>query len=202
MNLALAVVRDRMAGAEADRLLVQRVQAGDSAAFNALVLKYQQRVFKLVSRYVRDREEALDVTQEVFVRAYKALGGFRGESAFYTWLYRIAVNAAKNAVGAASRNPVEGSLDVDDLELTEVQSKLTDVSSPERQLYADELKRTINEAIQALPAELRRAILLREIEGLSYEEIAEIMKCPVGTVRSRIFRAREAISTRIKPLLE
>lgn len=202
MNLALAVVRDRMTGAEADRLLVQRVQSGDVAAFNALVLKYQQRVFKLVSRYVRDREEALDVTQEVFVRAYKALGGFRGESAFYTWLYRIAVNAAKNAVGAASRNPVEGSLDVDDPELAEVQSKLTDVSSPERQLYADELKRTINEAIQDLPAELRRAILLREIEGLSYEEIAEIMKCPVGTVRSRIFRAREAISTRIKPLLE
>ncbi len=193
---------DGTSRAEADRLLVERVKAGDRAAFNALVLKYQQRVLKLVSRYVRDPEEAMDVAQEVFIRAYRAIGGFRGDSAFYTWLYRIAVNAAKNAVGAATRNPVEGGLDVDDPELSEVQRKMTDVSSPERLLYTEELKQTINTAIQELPAELRRAILLREIEGLSYEAISEAMNCPVGTVRSRIFRAREAIAQRIKPLLE
>ncbi|MGH8160616.1 MAG: sigma-70 family RNA polymerase sigma factor, partial [Gammaproteobacteria bacterium] len=123
--------------AEADRLLVERVKAGDQAAFNALVLKYQRRVVKLVSRYIRDPEEALDVSQEVFIRAYRAIGGFRGDSAFYTWLYRIAVNAAKNAIGAATRNPVEGGLDVDDPELGEVRRKMTDVSSPERLLYAE-----------------------------------------------------------------
>jgi len=188
--------------AEADRLLVERVKAGDRAAFNALVLKYQQRVLKLVSRYVRDPEEAMDVAQEVFIRAYRAIHGFRGDSAFYTWLYRIAVNAAKNAIGAATRNPVEGGLDVDDPELGEVQRKMTDVSSPERLLYTEELKQTISSAIEELPPELRRAILLREIEGLSYEAIAEAMDCPVGTVRSRIFRARDAIAKRIKPLLE
>jgi len=188
--------------AEADRLLVERVKAGDRAAFNALVLKYQQRVLKLVSRYVRDPEEAMDVAQEVFIRAYRAINGFRGDSAFYTWLYRIAVNAAKNAIGAATRNPVEGGLDVDDPELGEVQRMMTDVSSPERLLYTEELKQTISTAIEELPPELRRAILLREIEGLSYEAIAEEMDCPVGTVRSRIFRARDAIAKRIKPLLE
>lgn len=191
-----------MAGTEADRLLVERVQAGERTAFDALVLKYQQRVFKLVSRYVWNREEARDVTQEVFVRAYRAIGGFRGDSEFYTWLYRIAVNAAKNAVGAAARNPIEGGLNIDDPEIGEIRAKLTDISSPERLLYAEDLKRAINDTIGALPAELRRAILLREIEGMSYEEIAKAMHCPVGTVRSRIFRAREAISIRIKPLLE
>ncbi len=188
--------------AEADRLLVERVKAGDKAAFNALVLKYQRRVVKLVSRYIRDPEEALDVSQEVFIRAYRAIGGFRGDSAFYTWLYRIAVNAAKNAIGSATRNPVEGGLDVDDPELGEVRRKMTDVSSPERLLYAEELKQTISAAMDELPPELRRAIVLRELEGLSYEEIAEAMDCPVGTVRSRIFRAREAIARRIKPLME
>ncbi len=191
-----------MAGTEADRLLVERVQAGERTAFDALVLKYQQRIFKLVSRYVWNREEARDVTQEVFVRAYRAIGSFRGDSEFYTWLYRIAVNAAKNAVGTATRNPVEGGLDIDDPEIGEIRTKLTDVSSPEHLLCAEDLKRTINDAIGALPAELRRAILLREIEGMSYEEIANAMHCPVGTVRSRIFRAREAIFIRIKPLLE
>lgn len=187
--------------AEADRLLVERVKAGDKAAFNALVLKYQRRVVKLVSRYIRDPDEALDVSQEVFIRAYRAIGGFRGDSAFYTWLYRIAVNAAKNAIGAATRNPVEGGLDVDDPELGAVRNKLTDVSSPERLLYTEELKQTINSAIEELPPELRRAIVLRELEGLSYEEIAQAMDCPVGTVRSRIFRAREAIAKRIEPLM-
>lgn len=188
--------------ADADRLLVKRVQAGDQAAFNVLVLKYQQRVLKLVSRYIRDPEEALDVSQEVFIRAYRALKNFRGDSAFYTWLYRIAVNAAKNAIGAAMRNPVEGGLDVDDPELIEVQRKMTDEATPEHLLYTEELKQTINSAIEALPPELRRAILLREVEGLSYEEIAKVMDSPVGTVRSRIFRAREAVAQRIQPLLE
>lgn len=197
-----AVVAAPVAGSDADRLLVERVKAGDRAAFDALVVKYQQRVLKLVSRYIRDPDMAMDVAQEVFIRAYRAIGGFRGDSAFYTWLYRIAVNAAKNAIGASTRNPVEGGLDVDDPELAEVKLKLTDVSSPERLLYTEELKQTINAAIEALPPELRRAILLREIEGLSYDAIANIMRCPVGTVRSRIFRAREAIAQKIKPLLE
>jgi RNA polymerase sigma-70 factor (ECF subfamily) len=198
----LATEGDAQTRAEADRLLVERVKAGDQAAFNTLVLKYQRRVVKLVSRYIRDPEEALDVSQEVFIRAYRAIGGFRGDSAFYTWLYRIAVNAAKNAIGAATRNPVEGGLDVDDPELGEVRRRMTDVGSPERLLYTEELKQTINAAIDELPPELRRAIVLRELEGLSYEEIAHTMDCPVGTVRSRIFRAREAISRRIEPLLE
>jgi len=188
--------------AEADRLLVERVKGGDRAAFNALVLKYQQRIVKLVSRYIHDPEEAMDVSQEVFVRAYRAIGGFRGDSAFYTWLYRIAVNAAKNAIGSAIRNPVEGGMDVDDPDISEVRLKMTDVSSPERLLYTDELKRTINAAIDDLPPELRRAIVLRALEGMSYEEIAQAMDCPVGTVRSRIFRARDAITKRIEPLLE
>jgi len=194
--------KEKTSSADADRLLVKRVQAGDQAAFNALVLKYQQRVLKLVSRYVRDPEEALDVAQEVFIRAYRALKGFRGDSAFYTWLYRIAVNAAKNAIGAATRNPVEGGLDVDDPELVEVQRRMTDEATPERLLYTEELKETINRAIEELPPELRRAILLREVKGLSYEEIAQVMDSPVGTVRSRIFRAREAVAQSIKPLLE
>lgn len=188
--------------AEADRLLVERVKGGDRAAFNALVLKYQRRIVKLVSRYIRDPEEAMDVSQEVFIRAYKAIDGFRGDSAFYTWLYRIAVNAAKNAIGSATRNPVEGGVDVDDPDISEVRLKMTDVSSPERLLYTDEIKRTINAAIDDLPPELRRAIVLRELEGMSYEEIAQAMDCPVGTVRSRIFRARDAITKRIEPLLE
>jgi RNA polymerase sigma-70 factor (ECF subfamily) len=197
------MVRDATtSSADADWLLVKRVQAGDKAAFNALVLKYQQRVLKLISRYIRDPEEALDVGQEVFIRAYRAIGNFRGDSAFYTWLYRIAVNAAKNAIGAATRNPVEGGLDVDDPELIEVQRKMTDEATPERLLYTEELKQTISSAIEDLPPELRRAILLREIKGLSYEEIAKVMDSPVGTVRSRIFRAREAVSQRIQPLLE
>lgn len=202
MSAAQLMVREKTSSADADRLLVKRVQAGDQAAFNALVLKYQQRVLKLVSRYVRDPEEALDVAQEVFIRAYRALKGFRGDSAFYTWLYRIAVNAAKNAIGAATRNPVEGGLDVDDPELVEVQRRMTDEATPERLLYTEELKETINRAIEELPPELRRAILLREVKGLSYEEIAQAMGSPVGTVRSRIFRAREAVALRIKPLLE
>ena len=196
------MTKEKTSSADADRLLVKRVQAGDQAAFNALVLKYQQRVLKLVSRYVRDPEEALDVAQEVFIRAYRALKGFRGDSAFYTWLYRIAVNAAKNAIGAATRNPVEGGLDVDDPELVEVQRRMTDEATPERLLYTEELKETINRAIEELPTELRRAILLREVKGLSYEEIAQVMGSPVGTVRSRIFRAREAVAQSIKPLLE
>lgn len=190
-----------MSAKRSDAALVKRVQKGDKQAFNLLVLKYQTKIVNLVMRYVRDPDEANDVAQEAFLKAYRALPRFRGDSAFYTWLYRIAVNTAKNYLVAAKRRPVEYDLDLQDPEQYDMQARLKDIDSPERVLMKDEVQQTIDEAIQDLPEDLRTAIILRELEGMTYEEIAETMECPVGTVRSRIFRAREAISKRIEPLL-
>lgn len=190
-----------MSAKRSDAALVKRVQEGDKQAFNLLVLKYQTKIVNLVMRYVRDPDEANDVAQEAFLKAYRALPRFRGDSAFYTWLYRIAVNTAKNYLVAAKRRPVEYDLDLQDPEQYDMQARLKDIDSPERVMMKDEVQRTIDEAIGELPEDLRTAIVLRELEGMTYEEIAETMECPVGTVRSRIFRAREAISKRIEPLL-
>jgi len=187
---------------EVDQELVERVQRGDKKAFDLLVLKYQQKVASLVSRYVRDQSETLDVTQEAFIKAYRALPNFRGESAFYTWLYRIAINTAKNFLVAQGRRPPGSDLDANTAEQLDVGIRLREQATPERHLLTDELARTVNQAINDLPEDLRMAITLRELEGLSYEEIAKAMDCPVGTVRSRIFRARAAIEERMKPLLE
>ena len=185
-----------------DQELVKRVQAGDQAAFNVLVLRYQHRVLKLVSRFARDTAEAEDIAQEAFIKAYRALASFRGESAFYTWLYRIAVNTAKNAVVSNRRRPVDFDLDREDSEQFERQSGLKEIDTPEGMLLSEEIRGTVAKAIEQLPEDLRMAITLRELEGLSYEEIAEVMECPVGTVRSRIFRAREAIDRKLGPLLD
>lgn len=185
-----------------DRTLVERVQRGDKAAFDVLVRKYQHKIIKLVTRYVHDSTEALDVAQEAFIKAYRALPGFRGDSAFYTWLYRIAINTAKNHLVAESRRPLDHGVDLQDPEQYDMQARLRDMDTPERLLLTEEIQRTVEEAIAQLPEDLRTAIVLREIEGLSYEEIAEAMSCPVGTVRSRIFRAREAIDNKLRPLLD
>lgn len=185
-----------------DQELVRRVQAGDQSAFNVLVLKYQHRVLKLVSRFVSDPTEAEDVTQEAFLKAYRALPSFRGDSAFYTWLYRIAINTAKNALVANRRRPVDFDLDLQDPDQHDRQSMLKDADTPEGVLLTDEIRGVVERALEQLPEDLRTAIVLRELEGLSYEEIAEAMDCPVGTVRSRIFRAREAIDKKLKPLLD
>lgn len=184
-----------------DQRLVQRVQRGEKIAFDLLVLKYQHKIVKLVMRYVRDPSEALDVSQEAFLKAYKALPKFRGDSAFYTWLYRIAVNTAKNYIVAQNRRPIEYDLDLQESDGYELNVKLRNEDSPEKIAQRDELRNTVQSAIDSLPDELRVAILLREIDGLSYEEIAHAMECPVGTVRSRIFRAREAIDKTIQPLI-
>lgn len=185
-----------------DQQLVSRVQRGDKAAFDLLVRKYQHRIAKLVSRYVSDRAEIEDVTQEAFIKAYRAIKGFRGESAFYTWLYRIAINTAKNYLVALGRRPPTADVEAEEAEAIDVGSNLRDVTTPERHLLAEEIGRTVERVLAALPEDLRTAITLREIDGLSYEEIAEIMDCPIGTVRSRIFRAREAIDRELRPLLE
>ena len=185
-----------------DQELVRRVQQGDKKAFDVLVIKYQQRIAKLVSRYVRDQDEVLDVTQEAFIKAYRALANFRGDSAFYTWLYRIAINTAKNYLVAQGRRPPATDVDADEASYVEGGERLSDRATPEKRLQRDEIGRVIYETIDGLPEELRTAITLREMEGLSYEEIAETMDCPIGTVRSRIFRAREAIENKMKPLLE
>jgi len=184
-----------------DLVLVKRVQQGDRSAFDLLVVKYQHKILKLIMRYVRDPSEALDVAQEAFLKAYRAIRSFRGDSAFYTWLYRIAINTAKNYVVAAGRKPAYYDLDLQDSDNSEVFAKLKDIDTPEHLALSEELRQTVNKAIQDLPEDLRTAILLREIEGMSYEEIAQTMDCPVGTVRSRIFRAREAIDKKLKPLL-
>jgi len=186
-----------------DQLLVQRVQAGDQKAFELLVAKYQRRIFRLISRFIRDSALAEDVSQETFLRAYRAIGQFRGDSQFYTWLYRIAVNTAKKAIADSARDPVirESSTISDDGETFVSGEQLSDMETPEAVLASREIARTVNAAMDALPEDLRTAIALREIEGLSYEDIAQAMSCPVGTVRSRIFRAREAIARQLRPLL-
>jgi RNA polymerase sigma-70 factor (ECF subfamily) len=185
-----------------DQMLVTRVQKGDKSAFDLLVRKYQHKVAKLVSRYVRDRREVEDVTQEALIKAYRAIGGFRGESAFYTWLYRIAVNTAKNYLESQGRRPPSSDVEIEGAELAESGGELRDQATPERQMLTDEIAATVWRVIESLPPDLRTAVTLREIDGLSYEEIAEVMECPIGTVRSRIFRAREAIDLELKPLLE
>jgi RNA polymerase sigma-70 factor (ECF subfamily) len=188
---------------EADLLLVERVQSGDREAFGLLVGKYQRRLLRLVMRLVRDPAEAEDVTQEAFVKAYRALANFRGESAFYTWLYRIGVNTAKNWLAAHGRRVQTVSTIVDDEnDGFEETLQPRDEETPDRVLMSRQIGETVNAAMEALPEDLRTAISLREIEGLSYEEIAQVMDCPIGTVRSRIFRAREAIAARLRPLLD
>jgi RNA polymerase sigma-70 factor (ECF subfamily) len=186
---------------DADQVLVERVQKGDKKAFDLLVLKYQQKVANLISRYIRDPSEVLDVTQEAFIKAYRALPKFRGDSAFYTWLYRVAINTAKNHLAAQSRRPPQDDIEAQTAEQTDLGARLKEFDTPERMALQDEIARTIKQAVDDLPEELRTAIILRELEGLSYEEIAQAMDCPIGTVRSRIFRAREAIDKKIKPLL-
>lgn len=188
--------------ADSDQALVARVQRGDKAAFDLLVRKYQHKIVKLIARYVHDNTEALDVAQEAFIKAYRAIQGFRGDSAFYTWLYRIAINTAKNHLVAEGRSPIEHGMDLQDPEQYDMQARLRDVDTPERLLLTDEIQKTVEQSIAELPEDLRTAIVLREIEGLSYEDIAEKMGCPVGTVRSRIFRAREAIDQKLQPLLD
>ncbi|MFY9972928.1 MAG: RNA polymerase sigma factor RpoE [Chromatiaceae bacterium] len=185
-----------------DQELVRRAQAGDRRAFDLLVLKYQQKVANLIGRYVRDPAEVLDVAQDAFLKAYRALDGFRGESAFYTWLYRIAVNTVKNHLVAQGRRPPGDDLEADVAEQMDLGARLRENATPERHLLTDEIARTVQQALDALPDDLRTAIVLRELEGMSYEEIATAMECPIGTVRSRIFRAREAIDKRLRPLLE
>jgi RNA polymerase sigma-70 factor (ECF subfamily) len=186
-----------MTAAATDQQLVARVQKGDSRAFDLLVLKYQHRIFGLISRYIRDADEVQDVAQEAFIKAYRALPNFRGESAFYTWLYRIAINTAKNYLVARSRRPPGTDVELDDAEYLENGGSLRDIENPENVLFGAELKAVVERAIGALPEDLRTAITLREFDGLSYEDIADIMDCPVGTVRSRIFRAREAIDAMV-----
>jgi RNA polymerase sigma-70 factor (ECF subfamily) len=185
-----------------DQALVEQVQAGDKQAFDVLVLKYQNKIIQLVNRYVHDVDEARDVAQEAFIKAYRAIGRFRGDSAFYTWLYRIAINTAKNYLVASGRRPPRSDIDAQDAEQYEGAAGLKEYATPERLLLKDEIQAAIATAIDELPDDLRTAITLRELEGLSYEEIAQTMDCPIGTVRSRIFRARDAIDTRLKPLLD
>lgn len=183
---------------ESDKQLVARVQKGDKRAFDLLVLKYQHKIFGLISRYIRDADEIQDVAQEAFIKAYRALPKFRGDSAFYTWLYRIAINTAKNHLVSRGRRPPARDIDIDDAEYYEAASSLRDIENPENVLYGQELKAVVEKAIETLPEDLRAAVTLREFDGLSYEDIADVMECPVGTVRSRIFRAREAIDKQVQ----
>jgi len=192
-----------MGDREADQLLVERVQQGDKQAFGLLVSKYQRKLVRLISRLIRDPAEVEDVAQEAFIKAYRALPGFRGESAFYTWLYRIGINAAKNYLAAKGRRtPTNSEFDSEEAEGFDESEQLRDNNSPERILMSKQIANTVNAAMDRLPEDLRNAISLREIDGMSYEEIAQIMDCPIGTVRSRIFRAREAIAEKLKPLLD
>lgn len=192
-------MRDR----EIDQLLVERAQRGDKQAFGLLVTKYQRKLSRLLSRFIRDPAEVEDVAQESFIKAYRALPSFRGDSAFYTWLYRIGINTAKNYLVALGRRaPTTTEFDSEEAESFEDGDQLRDINTPESMLMTKEIATTVNETMEALPEELRTAITLREIEGLSYEEIAGIMNCPIGTVRSRIFRAREAIATNLRPLID
>ncbi len=185
-----------------DQQLVERVQKGDKRAFDLLVLKYQHKIAGLISRYIHDSHEVLDVSQEAFIKAYRAMGRFRGDSAFYTWLYRIAINTAKNHLVSKSRRPPDTDVEVADAEYFESSTRLRDIDSPEQEMYKAELEETVYRAIEQLPEDLRTAVTLREFDAMSYEEIAEVMQCPVGTVRSRIFRAREAIDKQISNLID
>jgi RNA polymerase sigma-70 factor, ECF subfamily len=188
---------------EIDSQLVARAQQGDQQAFNLLVVKYQRKLSRLLSRFIRDQAEVEDVTQEAFIKAYRALPAFRGDSAFYTWLYRIGINTAKNYLMAMGRRaPTSTEVDAEDAEGFEEGEQLRDINTPESVLLSNEIAETVNSTIEQLPEELRRAIQMREIEGMSYEDIAQAMDCPIGTVRSRIFRAREAIAERLRPLLD
>ena len=188
---------------ECDQLLVERVQAGERQAFDLLVAKYQRRLMRLVSRIVHDPAEAEDVVQETFIKAYRAIRHFRGDSAFYTWLYRIGINTAKNFLASQSRRtPTSTENDAEQAESFDSGEQLRDINTPESVLASQQIARNVNAAMDALPLDLRTAIVLREIEGLSYEEIADIMACPIGTVRSRIFRARDVIAEKLKPLLD
>lgn len=190
-----------MSNQASDQKLVERVQKGDKGAFDLLVLKYQHKIVNLIMRYVRDPELALDIAQEAFIKAYRALPRFRGDSAFYTWMYRIAVNTAKNHLAAQRRRPMDVELDLQDPEQYDLHAKLRETDTPEGLALGNELKETVERAIAALPEDLRTAIVLRELEGMSYEEIAQTMDCPVGTVRSRIFRARDAIGKKAGSLI-
>ncbi len=187
---------------QTDKQLVARVKKGDNRAFDLLVLKYQHKVQAIISRYIKDFDEVNDVTQEAFLKAYRAMGKFRGDSQFYTWLYRIAVNTAKNYLVSRGRRPPASDVDIGDAEYYSGSESLKDEGSPEQLLFRDELKAVVDNAIGRLPQDLRTAVTLREFDGLSYDEIAEVMECPVGTVRSRIFRAREAIDEQVKNLIE
>ena len=196
--MACPVNEDR----RSDLDLVERAQRGERAAFDVLVLRYQHKVMKLVMRYIRDAMEAEDVAQEAFIKAYRALPGFRGDSAFYTWLYRIAINTAKNTLVSGKRRPLDYDLDPQNPEQYEMHARLKDEATPERLLLTEEIRVTVDAAMAELPEDLRTAIVLRELDGLSYEEIAAAMDCPVGTVRSRIFRAREAIDQKLRPIFD
>lgn len=190
-----------MGGNQTDLELVKRVQAGDKSAFDILVLKYQQKVINLVNRYVHDPHLSMDVAQEAFIKAYRGLANFRGDSAFYTWLYRIAINTAKNHLVSKNRRMPDSDIDAQEAEQYGSADALREFATPEHELLKDEIHETVMSAINALPEDLKVAITLRELEAMSYEEIAEVMECPIGTVRSRIFRAREAIEKELKPLL-
>jgi len=191
-----------MSERDIDRELVARAQRGDKQAFNLLVEKYQRKLGRLLSRFIRDPGEVEDVTQEAFIKAYRALPAFRGDSAFYTWLYRIGINTAKNYLMAMGRRaPTSTEVEAEEAEGFEEGEQLRDINTPESVLLSNEIAQTVNRTIEALPEELRTAIQLREIEGMSYEDIAKVMDCPIGTVRSRIFRAREAIAEQLRPLL-
>ncbi|KFF50483.1 RNA polymerase sigma factor RpoE [Salinicola endophyticus] len=191
-----------MGARETDQQLVERAQKGDTRAFDLLVKKYQHKILGLIGRYVQDHAEVQDVAQEAFIKAYRALGSFRAESAFYTWMYRIAINTAKNYLVSRGRRPPGSDLDIADAEVIDQSGRLSDIESPEASIARDQLESAVFAAIDNLPDDLRTAITLREFDGLSYEDIATIMECPVGTVRSRIFRAREAVDKHIQPLLE
>jgi RNA polymerase sigma-70 factor, ECF subfamily len=192
-----------MSDREVDQQLVERAQRGDKQAFELLVSKYQRKLARLLSRFIRDATEVEDVTQEAFIKAYRALPTFRGDSAFYTWLYRIGINTAKNYLVAMGRRaPTTTEIDSEEAEGFEDGDQLRDLNTPENEMMSRQVAETVNQTLETLPEELRSAITLREIEGLSYEDIASIMNCPIGTVRSRIFRAREAIAAKLRPLLD
>lgn len=186
---------------ETDQQLVERAQQGDNRAFDLLVRKYQHKIIGLISRYVHDHAEVQDVAQEAFIKAYRALGNFRSESAFYTWMYRIAINTAKNHLVSRSRRPPGSDVDISDAEIIDHSGRLADSESPEASIARDQLEAAVYQAIENLPDDLRTAITLRELDGLAYEDIAQVMQCPVGTVRSRIFRAREAVDEHIRPMV-